>query len=131
MPLARKFRFTVLNLTGQPIAVGGIVIKSRNQKWASGSKSFEAEATVYSNGGTITSGSYDSGALQDNSLTLDEVGHFIWTVTAPASANGDVWLYYEPITDDGTVYPSNGYGIPISSMNFTAAGTRSLPFCIV
>jgi hypothetical protein len=130
MMLARNYRFTVLNQTGQTVAANAVKIQARRHKFSTdGALEYEgSEAEVFNNGSTIANGAYSSGAALNNSSTLFLGGDFEVEVTAPASVDGNVTIYYEPATDGGTQFASNGLGIMVAVLTFTASGTKHKHF---
>ena len=130
--LGPDFRFSVYNGTGQTIASGGIVVKYRGWKYANdASVVFDGSASVPLNLGaipasptTLVNTAYLNSAAIDNS-TIKLIGATIeFTVTAPASSNGDVILYIDRSLDDGATFPDNGLGQVVCVLNFTTSGTK-------
>jgi hypothetical protein len=132
VPLARNYRFTVRNETGQTLAANAVKVQARRWKFASdGALSYEANETeVLNNGSTIATAAYASSSAVDNSADLFIGGDFELEVTAPASSNGDVILYYEPATDGGTQFATNGLGAIVAVLNFITSGTKFKHFSI-
>lgn len=132
--LPRNYRFKVQNRTGQTITQdNGVTVKARRVKLdSSGALSFEgSEATVLDNGTTdISNNAYLAGTAQDNSTDKWLGGDFEFTVTAPASSNGDVLLFFERSTDGGTDFDDDGLGKLITSLNFTTSGTKRRSFSL-
>ncbi|MCP5197645.1 MAG: hypothetical protein H6974_12815 [Gammaproteobacteria bacterium] len=102
--LPPNYRFLVYNGTGQTIAANAIKVYAIRAKFdTNGALSFESsEATLYDNGSTISTGTYSAGSGVSNATDKYLSGDFMFEVTAPASANGDVKLYVQRSTDDGT-----------------------------
>ncbi len=130
--LGPDFRFTVYNSTGQTIAAGGILVRYKGWKYANdASVSFESSittavnlSTVPASPSTLTNTTYMSSAAIDNSVTKLIGATIEFTVTAPASSNGDVILYIDRSLDDGATFPDNGLGQVVCVLNFTSAGTK-------
>jgi hypothetical protein len=129
--LPLTYRFKVLNGCGQTIAINSIFLYARRTKVGSdGFLSFESsEATLLSSGSTLSSGSYLAGTTQDNSSNKYLGGDFSFVVTAPASASGDVTLYFERSTD-GTNFDDAGLGDVVAILNFTTSGTKRISFSL-
>jgi hypothetical protein len=72
----------------------------------------------------LTNVTYLNSAAIDNSVTKLIGATIEFTVSAPASANGDVILYIERSLDDGTTFPDNGLGQVVAVLNFTTSGTK-------
>jgi hypothetical protein len=130
--LGPDFRFTVLNSTGQTIAASGVVVRYKAWRYANdASVQFDSSVvtpitlgSIPASPGTLINNSYMSSDAIDNS-TSKWVGATIeFTVTAPASSNGDVVLYIDRSLDDGTTFPDNGLGQVIAVLNFTTSGTK-------
>lgn len=130
--LARFYRFTALNSTGQTLAANAVKIQRRGHKFTSaGARVFEtSETEVLNYASTIATGAYGSGSAIDNSSDLFVGADFELEITAPASASGNVTIYYEPATDGGTQFATNGLGIPVAVVNFTTSGTKYKHFKI-
>lgn len=132
--LARTYRFTAYNACGQTIASSGIVIKARRWKLdTSGGIVYESsETTVWTSGSTIANAAYLSlgSTGVDNSTDLFIGGDFTFTLVAPASASGDVTIYYEISTDGGTTFPTNGKGFLACTQSVTTSGTTVAHFQI-
>ncbi|MEM4413035.1 MAG: hypothetical protein QXD59_02035 [Candidatus Caldarchaeum sp.] len=129
--LAHRYRFTVKNETGQTIAANSIFVYARRYKFdQNGAKVDESsEATVLTNSSTLANGAFLSGSTQDNTSALWLGGYFAFVVTAPASSNGNVILYYDATTDNAdNRYPSSGLGVVVAVLNFTASGTKQVSF---
>jgi hypothetical protein len=126
--LQTTYRWQVLNSTGQTLATSAVVVKFKPGKYLpTGALSLAAVATEYTNSGsTITNGSYGTGGTIDNSANLYLGGMVEFTVTAPASSNGDVILYLQRSVDGGTTWEDSGLGIPVAVLNFTTSGTKRI-----
>lgn len=129
--LPKTYRFTALNSLGQTIAIAGILVTAIRKKFDSnGALSFESsEATVLTNAGTLATATYLEGSWIDNSTDKYLGGEFLLTVVAPASASGDVILYFD-ISTDGTDEPDNGKGRRVARLNFTTSGTKVAQFIL-
>jgi hypothetical protein len=123
--LGPTYRFLVKNATGQTLASGAVTIKAIREKFASdGSLTLEGtEATVFSLGSTLATGAFAVGTTQDNTTNKYLGGTFTYTITAPASAAGDVTIWLQHSTNGGTNFPDNGKGIQVASETFTTSGT--------
>jgi len=133
--LAHTYRFTLRNECGQTLAQNNATVTGRRFKWAAGTKSYDDETTEYTmdDAGGLADGSYDNGATRDNDDSGAELwdgGDFVLTITAPASASGEFYLYYDVSTDGGTDWPTNGYGRLVAVIAFTSSGTKSTEFCL-
>lgn len=130
--LPHTYRFKVFNGLGQTITTGNVTVLARRHKLdAIGALSFEgSETSVLSNGSGLTNGSYLAGTTQDNSSNKYMGGDFEFSVTAPASSNGDVVLYFERSTDGGTDFDTDGLGDVVASLNFTTSGTKKKTFSL-
>ena len=131
--LAHTYRFTLRNECGQTLAQNNATVTARKFKWSAGTKSYDAsEDTDYTmdDAGGLADGSYDNGSTVDNSSDLWDGGDFVLSITAPASASGEFYLYYDVSTDGGTDWPTNGYGRLVAVIAFTSSGTKSTEFCL-
>lgn len=129
MGLPRNYRFTIKNNTGQTITANNINVYARRHKYVGGVLTYEgSEDTVYTNSGSVTTGSYDSGTGEDNNTDAFVGGAFRFSVTAPVSSSGTVELYLDVSTDGGSTWDDNGLGTFIAALNFTATGTKKLGF---
>ena len=130
--LPHNYRFTVQNSCGQTLAAMGAMLKMRRWKRASdGSVTFEsAEATVFENTGTLATGAYLDGTIQDNSTTKWEGATACFEVTAPTSASGPVVLLFKRSCDGGTLFDDNTHALELERLYFTAAGSKVLTFQI-
>ena len=130
--LGATYRFTVLNDTGQTIAGSSILLFARRVKLdSSGALVIEtAEATILSSGATLAQAAYLSGTTQDNTTLRWQGGDFHFKVTAPASSDGNVILFFERSTDGGSTWDTNGLGQIVAVLNFTTSGTKTKPFSI-
>lgn len=131
--LGPTYRFRLLNSTGQSLAQNSVTLKTIREKFTSagalsleGSEASLAFATLAA--GVLTTGSYDATATQDNTTNLYLGGTFVWTVTAPASSNGNVTVWLQHSTDGGTTWPDDGEGIQMPLLNFTTSGTKRKEF---
>lgn len=124
--LPPNYRFTVKNETGQTLANNSCRVDAKRYNFNStGALNYESsETNVYLNSGTISNGAYNSGSSVDNTSDKYIGGIFEITVTAPASANGNVILYLDRSTDAGSSYDDNGLGDIVAVFNFTASGTQ-------
>jgi hypothetical protein len=132
MSLPRTYRFTVKNETGQTIAANSIFVYARRWNRNSvGKKNFESsEATIVSSGSTLATGSFLNGTTQDNSTLKWDSGAFQFTITAPASSNGNVVCTLQRSTDGGTDFDTDGLADIVAILNFTATGTKTKTFQI-
>jgi hypothetical protein len=127
MALGRTYRFTVLNSTGQTLAVAAIVIKGR--RWyfdANGVMVWEgSEAAIDSNGSTLATAAYFNGTTQDNTSPTRPYlgGTFRFTIITPASANGPIIVWLQRSTDGGTTWPDNGRGTQVLVLPGAASTT--------
>jgi hypothetical protein len=132
--LGPTYRFVVENRTGQTIsAANGIMVEYKGWKFASdGSIVFNSSFTPaivlsslpVSNSTSLTNLSYLFSDIIDN-LAVKLIGLTIeFTVTVPASSNGNVILYLERSVDGGSTWPDAGLGQPIGFLNFTTSGTK-------
>lgn len=131
--LGHAYRFVVENKTGQTLAANAVKVYGRRWKFATdGALTLEAgEATLMDNGSTIGTGAFASGTTVDNSTDKYLGGDFIFSVTAPASSNGDVVLYLQRSTDGGTRWPDDAnYAKRVQILNFTTSGTKSRNFSV-
>lgn len=126
--LGPTYRFVAYNACSQALAANAITIKPRRWKFGTdGLLTDEASGTADMLGqtGTLANVTYKLGATQDNTTNKYIGGFFEISVTAPASANGDISIYCERSIDGGTTWPDNGLGEWVKTFNFTAAGTKS------
>lgn len=128
--LGPTYRFVVLNSTTQTIATNSLFVKTkRYNRNSSNTLVYEgSEATVLSSGSTLANATYLAGTTQDNTSLKWEGGDFTFTVTAPASSNGNVTLFFGVSTDGGTTWDTNGVGQIVATLNFTTSGTKSKTF---
>ena len=129
--LAPTYRWTVLNSCGQTLAANASKVHQRRSKMTSANAlSYESAVdTVTINTGTLANATYASlASAESNTTDLFQGGDFIFEVTAPASANGNVSLFYELSTDGGTTWPSNGLGALVAVLNFTTSGQKFASF---
>lgn len=118
--LGEHYRWQVYNGTGVSVTC---TVKEEAFRYASdGSLSFTAEATQI-NAVSVSTASYsNSGAI--NNSTAKNLGAYVTFTAAPsASATGTVTLFLQRSTDSGTTWPSNGLGIPVGSITFSASST--------
>ncbi len=134
--LGPTYRFVVENRTGQTIsAANGIIVRHKGWKFfTDGSIVFNSNFTPaivlstlpVSNTSTLTNLSFLYSDLIDN-ISPKLIGTTIeFTVTAPASSNGNVILYLERSIDGGSTWPDTGLGQPIGFINFTTSGTKRI-----
>lgn len=130
--LGPTYRFTLRNQTGQTIATNSLFVRTkRYNRNSSNALVFEgSEATILSSGSTLANDAYLTGTTQDNTTLKWEGGSFSLTVTAPASANGNVTLYFERSTDGGSTWDTNGLGQITAVLNFTTSGTKTKTFSL-
>lgn len=129
--LPAHYRFLVENKTGQTLAANAVKVYAKRDKFDSnGAISFEAsEATLFDNGATIANNAFSAGSTVDNTTNKYLSGDFIYVVTAPASASGDVNLYVQRSTDGGTRWGDNATtATHLTTLNFTASGTKQRGF---
>lgn len=128
--LSKKYKFTVLNQTGQTLAISAVKVYGGLQKIdTAGAPVFAAEATLFENtGGTIANGAFLTGTEIDNSTDKYIGGEFVFEVTAPASSSGKVSLYLD--SSPGTTYPDQGLGRLICQLDFTATATKKKNFSL-
>lgn len=124
--LGLTYRVVIQNTTGQTISANNVTVKQRAWKFGTdGSITFEGSAqTIYSNGSTQATATYVNGTTQDNSTNKWIGATLEFTVTAPASSNGDVVLWLDRSVDGGTTWSDNGLGQVIGILNFTTSGTK-------
>lgn len=130
--LPHTYRFLTLNNTGQTVSANNIKVNARRVKFNSnGSLLYEgAESGVYTNVASMVNGVYNSGITQDNTGSGWLGGDFEFTVTAPASSNGNVDLYLQRSTDGGTDWGDPDLADLVSSLNFTTSGTKQKTFSL-
>lgn len=130
--LGSHYRFQAKNATGQTITASSITVRTRRDKYGSdGSLTLEAtEATVLSSGSTLANAAFLSGTTVDNTTDKWLGGTFIFAVTAPASAAGDVTLWLQHSTDGGTTWPDDGTGIQVANLTFATSGTKRAEFLL-
>ena len=128
--LPKTYRFQIMNETGQTLADGAVTIKAVRYKFTSGGAvSYEgSEGTAFSTAGTTADDAYLNGTTQDNSANLYVGGHFELTVTAPASAAGNVTCFLQRSMDGGTTFDGDGLGEIVAAINFTTSGTKVKTF---
>jgi hypothetical protein len=127
MMLGATYRFTIQNTTGQTLAANAVTIKPRRWKYGTdGSLTDESSGTadVLSQTATVANAAFKTGTTQDNTTAKYIGGFFEITVTAPASANGNVNIYAERSVDGGTTWPDNGSGEWVKTFSFTTSGTK-------
>lgn len=124
--LNHSHRITLLNSTGQTIAASGVSIVRRGRKDGGGVLrpfSYEEDTTL-TNSSTVTDGSYwSSSAFSANAEPWYEEVEYTISVTAAASANGHVHIYVDH-SSDGSVWPTNGYGLKVGSLRLGTAETK-------
>lgn len=132
MRLARNYRFAAKNDLGQTIAIAGIEIKARRFRIGSDNRiEWEAsEATVFSNAGTLADNTFLGEDAQNNSSDDWLGGDFEITVIGPTSASGDVVIYYQTSTDEGTTWPDDEQGVVVAVFVFSTAETQRRQFRI-
>jgi hypothetical protein len=130
--LPHYYRFKVYNDLGQTISTGNVTVKARRVNFdTDGGLVFEgSEATVLSNGSGLADNTYLAGTTQNNSSLKWVGGTFVFSVVAPASSDGDVFLYLERSTDAGTTWDTDGLGQAVAALNFTTSGTKVLTFSL-
>lgn len=116
--LGEHYRWQVYNGTGVSVTC---TVKEEAFKYASdGALNFTAEATQI-NAVSVATVSYSNSSTINNS-TAKNLGAFVTFTAAPgASATGTVTLFLQRSTDAGTTWPSDGLGIPVASISFSAS----------
>jgi hypothetical protein len=130
--LPRYYRFRAFNNTGVTISAGNLKVYGRRFKFdTTGQLSYESpESTVWTTSGTITTGSYDQSAVQDNNSTGWLGGAFVLEVTMTGSPSGNVVLFFERSTDGTTRIDSQGVSDVVAVLNFTSATTKYKSFSL-
>src|SRR6185312_6801410 len=77
-----------------------------------------SEATLYRNVGTVPSGTYDNSSGISNTTDKYLGGHFEFSVTPSGAPVGSTDLYFQRSTDGGSVFDSDGLGLPVASIYF-------------
>jgi hypothetical protein len=129
--LGKTWRFNVKNeLTVSIPTAADVIIRGRRVKFDStGQQTFEAsDATVYSNAAAIANAAYEGGTEQDNSTAKWLGGDFSVVLNAPASSNGRISIYYQRKING--VWPTDGYGRLLISVDVISAGTYTKDFSI-
>lgn len=129
--LAPTYRWTVLNACGQTLAANAAKVHQRRSKLNSQNVlTYESAVdSVTINTGTLATATYASLATPESNTTdLYLGGDFLFEVTAPASANGNVSLYYDLSPDGGTSWPTNGLGALVAVLNFITSGQKFTSF---
>ena len=118
--LGEHYRWQVYNGTGVSVTC---TVKDEPFKYGTdGSLSITAEDTKI-NGVSVGTVSYSNSGTINNS-SVKNLGAFVTFTAAPsASATGTVTLFLQRSTDAGTTWPSNGLGIPVGSITFSASST--------
>lgn len=118
--LGIAYRYQAYNGTGVSVTV---TVKDRPWKFASdGSITNAAEATQLA-AVAVTTLAYSNGATVDNSTVKNIGSDITWTALPGASATGTVALYLQRSTDGGTTWPSDGQGVFVSGISFSASAT--------
>lgn len=128
--LPEFYRFQVKNETGETLAASAVTVEAKRLKF-NGQAAIQyesSETNVFTHAPTIINDAYAEGATQDNSSDLFVGGHFEFEVTAPASADGNVTLFLQRSTDDGSTWDSDGLGEKVAAINFTTSGTKRASF---
>lgn len=116
--LGKTYRWQVYNGTGVSVTC---TVKTREWKFTSSDIAYAGSETNQINAVSVATLSYSNSSTVDNS-TLLNLGADVTVTFAPgASATGTVALYLQKSTDDGTTWPSNGQGIFVGSIAFTAS----------
>jgi hypothetical protein len=118
--LGSAYRYQVFNNTGVSVTC---TAKYKPFKFASdNSITFGTEATPIS-AVSVGTGAYNNSSTIDNT-TDKNIGAKITATFAPgSSATGTVTLYLQRSTDGGTTWPSDGRGILLGSVYFSASAT--------
>ena len=116
--LGEHYRWQVYNGTGVSVTC---TVKDEPFKYASdGSQSITAEATQI-NAVSVATVSYSNSSAINNS-TAKNLGAYVTFTAAPsASATGTVALFLQRSTDGGTTWPSDGLGVQVAGINFSAS----------
>lgn len=132
--LPESYRFRIYNSTGVTLAAASAKVYARRRKISGmdGSLQYEsAEASVYSNAGTVATATYDTGATVSNATDKYLSGDFVFEVTTTGSPAGDCFCYLERSTDTGsTHWPDAGLGAVVVKLNFTVAATKRIDFSL-
>lgn len=118
--LGEHYRWQVYNGTGVSVTC---TVKEEAFKYGTdGALNFTAEATQI-NGVSVATVSY-SNSITINNSTAKNLGAFVTFTAAPgASATGTVALFLQRSTDGGTTWPSDGLGVQVAGINFSASST--------
>jgi hypothetical protein len=127
--LGKTWRFTARNSLGVDIPASGVSVSARFVRFdTTGKQEFSADSAIYTNGSTIVNATYASGSDMDNATNKYLGGDFVVTVIAPSASNGRVDIYYERKVN--ALYPTNGNGRIVCSVDITTSGTFYKDFSI-
>lgn len=118
--LGHTYRYQVQNGTGVSVTC---TVTERAFKFASdGNLTFAAES-VRINAVSVATTAFSNSSTVDNS-TDKNLGSDVSVNFAPASsATGTCTLFLQRSTDGGTTWPSDGQGIPLAGVTFSASAT--------
>jgi hypothetical protein len=126
--IAQDYRFQLENNTGQSITSYDLKV----ERWkvdSSNALSYEGTSmTALETNATVTDGSFENTAAQDNGTNKYLGGHGHVDFVGNASADGIVVVRLQYSHDGGTSWPTDGDGIAIASWHVTDASTYSTSF---
>ena len=127
--LAKDYRWIIHNRTSQALA-GSNGARIYVQKWKMDSSNavvFETGSTEHNISSTAAGAYGTAGSTQTNGTAKDMGANLTLDATLAASGTGDVDFYVEFSHDGGTTWPSNGGGILVGTVSFSAeAGPKAV-----
>lgn len=129
MSIPLTYKFVAYNSTGVTLGAGAVNLYFRRWKFVNGILTYEASIKNLTNAGTINNNAQgDIGATQSNAtdVYLGGIGGFFEVLTT-STPTGDVSLFLLVSKDGGTSWQTER-DLPLSTINFTAATTKSRQF---
>ena len=118
--LGATYRYQVYNGTGVSVTC---TVKDRAFKFASDGSRTDASEAARISAVSVSTVSYSNSSTVDNT-TDKNLGSDITVTFAPgSSATGTVGLYLQRSTDGGSTWPSDGKGVFLGSVYFSASST--------
>jgi hypothetical protein len=115
--LGKHYRWHVYNGTGVSLTV---TVSQEAWKYATdGSFTFGSTSDPIS-AASVTTLAYSNSSGVDNTTAKNQGAHGLLQATSGSSATGECALFLQRSDDDGTTWPSDGYGEKVASVWFNA-----------
>lgn len=119
--LGPTYRYQIYNGTGVTVTV---TVKDRRWKLGTGGAVEPAAESTPVNAVAVGAGAYGNGGTVDNAAA--HIGaHLTVTATPGASTTGLVSVYLQRSTDGGTTWPSDGRGVLLGTVLFSASAAAA------